>query len=104
MVHPSISDVQAFKLIKKGSSKSILEGPTYILILAGNLSKKMTWLSYVLLDIHQKYVIDVLLKSQNGFACLANKYLRKNKMPKQTQANTLQLCPRIEVLNGLCPI
>ena len=42
MVHPSVSDVQAFKLIKKGSSKSILEGPTYILILAGYLSKKMT--------------------------------------------------------------
>ena len=104
MVHPSISDVQAFKLIKKGSSKSILERPTYILILAGNLSKKMTSLSYVFLDIHQKYVIDVLLKSQNGFAFLANKYLRKNKMPKQTQANNLQLCPRIEVLNGLCPI
>ena len=42
MVHPSISDVQAFKLIKEGSSKSILEGPTHILILAGNLSKNMT--------------------------------------------------------------
>ena len=104
MVHPSISDVQAFKLIKEGSSKSVLEGPTYIFILAGNLSKKMTWLNYVFLDIHQKYVTDVLLKSQNGFACLANKYLRKNKMPKQAQVNNLQLCPRIKVLNCLCPI
>ena len=42
MVHPSISDVQAFKLIKEGSWKSILEGPTHILILSGNLSKNMT--------------------------------------------------------------
>ena len=56
------------------------------------------------LDIHQKYVIDVLLKSQNGFACLANNYSRKNKMHKQARANNLRLCPRIEVLNCLCPI
>lgn len=51
------------------------------------------------LDIHQEYVIDALLKSQNRFACLENKCLKKNKILKQAQANNLQLCPQIEGLN-----
>ena len=56
MVHPSILHTQAFKLFKKVQHVFVM--------FAGSLSGKN-----VIKLIHQKYVIHVLLKSQNGFVC-----------------------------------
>ena len=58
MVHPSILHTQAFKFKKVQHVFVMFAG-----ILSGKNVIKL------FLDIHQKYVTHVLLKSQNGFVC-----------------------------------
>ena len=104
MVHPYILHTQAFKLIEEDFLKAIQECPTYIC----DVCWKLEWEKNVIkltVSQHTPEICNTCFTKKSEWICLScEKYLRKNKMPLQAQASNLQLCPRIEKLDSLCPI
>ena len=110
MVDPSILETDAFKLIQKEFSNAIRKGPTKIC----DICWKFEYRSNVMLLDYSKYEKNLFdkcytskskdNKGKEWICNTCNKWLLKQKMPMQAQANNLQLCPKIEELENLCPI
>ena len=104
MVDPSILETPAFKLIQEEFKNVIQQGPTYICDICWKykFKKNLTTLK----DF--KYEQDLYRECHTGKSELicnsCHTSLLRKKMPMQAQCNNLELCPKIEELENLCPI
>ena len=104
MVHPSILNTDAFKLVQKAFEKAFQEAPDYLY----DICWKREYRGNVLkLDQSAKRYDKQLLKkcrtNKSDWICTScQNALFKKKMPMQAQANNLQLCPKIDELECLC--
>ena len=104
MVNPVILKTPAFLLVQQEFEAAIQEGPTYTCDICWKLEFKKN----VIKLKQSKYDDDIYIECHTGkseWICknCHNSLLRK-KMPMQAQANNLELCPKIEELEHLCPI
>ena len=104
MVDPSILETPAFKLIQKEFKAAIQEGPTYIC----DICWKFEFKKNVIKLKDSKYDDDIYIECHTGkseWICKnCHNSLKSKKMPMQAQANNLELCPKIDELENLCPI
>ena len=90
VIHPSILDTPAFKLIEEDFSKAVQDWPIYFVIFSGSSSGKEI-LSKIFLNI-QKQVVDALLNKFKWICWPCNKYWSKNEMPMQAHRLIIYNC------------
>ena len=104
MVDPFILITPAFKIIEKDFKSAIQEGPTYIC----NICWKFEFQKNVIKLNALKYQTGICNKFSTGksdWICRScHKSMLKNKMPMQAQKNKMELCPKFNEFESLCPI
>ena len=104
MVDPSIIDTPAFKLIEEEYKEEIKKGPDYICDICWKTEYRI---NVIVLDPskYDKKLFDKCHTGKSMWICKScDKAMKKKKMPMQAQANGLELCPKYDELENLCPL
>ena len=110
-VDPSILDTNAYKIIEKDFLEEINEGPEYKceICICWNYKKSVSILSSEKYDaavFEKSYIIksDISDDKQLWICHSCDKFLKKKKIPPKAQTNNLELNPKYQELEDLCPI
>ena len=110
-VDPSILDTNAYKIIEKDFLEEINEGPEYKceICICWNYKKSVSVLNsekYDAVVFEKSYIIesDISDDKQLWICHSCDKFLKKKKIPPKAQTNNLELNPKYQELEDLCPI
>ena len=104
MVYPFILTTPAFKIIEEDFKSAIQEGPTSIYDICWKFGFRKDVIKLNALK-YQTGICNKFSTGKSDWICRScHKSMLKNKMPMQAQKNKMELCPKFNEFESLCPI